>query len=71
MRAFRMKAFVHCYYFNKHNLSFMKKSLFLILVSAVALSFATGCSEDSASSPSPMPPARVLVVHASPNAPGR
>jgi len=65
-----MKAFVHCYYFNKHNLSFMKKSLFLILVSAVALSFATGCSEDSASSPSPMPPARVLVVHASPNAPG-
>ncbi len=48
----------------------MKNSLFLVLVAAVALSFNTGCSEDTASSPTPTPQAKVLVAHASPNAPG-
>ncbi|MFQ3599025.1 MAG: DUF4397 domain-containing protein [Chloroherpetonaceae bacterium] len=48
----------------------MKRSLFLVLVAAVSLSLNTGCSEDTTSSPSPTPQARVLVVHASPDAPG-
>ncbi len=48
----------------------MKRSLFLVLIAACSLSINTGCSEDTASSPTPSPQARVLVVHASPDAPG-
>ncbi len=48
----------------------MKRSLFLILIFTATLSLAIGCSEDNASTPTPTPQARVLVVHASPNAPG-
>ncbi len=48
----------------------MKRSLFLILIFTATLSLAIGCSEDNASTPTPTLQARVLVVHASPNAPG-
>lgn len=52
----------------------MKTSLFLVLIAATALSLNTGCSEDDTSTPTPTPTptaqARVLVTHASPDAPG-
>lgn len=50
----------------------MKTSLFLVLIAATALSLNTGCSEDNTSTPTPTPTAqaRVLVTHASPDAPG-
>ncbi len=49
----------------------MKSKHFFALLVSVALSLNVGCnSEDSASSPTPTPQARVLVVHASPDAPG-
>lgn len=49
----------------------MKTSLFLVLIAATALSLNTGCSEDDTSTPTPTPTAqaRVLVTHASPDAP--
>ncbi|MGQ9806547.1 MAG: DUF4397 domain-containing protein [Chlorobiales bacterium] len=48
----------------------MKLSLFLVLIAATLLSLNTGCSEDDTSTPTPTAQARVLVTHASPNAPG-
>lgn len=51
---------------------FMRVNRFLIAIAIVVISFATfaGCSDDEAVTPAPAASARVLVIHASPDAPG-